>query len=250
MDKIIKITTGLFIVIFVLFVSVMSYNTFIKHSFESSLESTYDYKCIISTDTTLTNVTLFIPLPVNNGGDSPIVEHFSMKDVKGVPSEWKTTLLGSNKRTMVKIQASIIKPVNNSINSKSYQFEFSINEKAGHIIDTQNPQDNDIVFRPLRDLKVIDCSNTSLGGICYNFQSSIYADYSTTPNATVSIDSYIVGKNEWEIFNPASNEYRTSISMLNFGENHGWIVTNGSLETNIGSKLPFLFFTSIGSEAS
>jgi len=250
MDKIIKITVGLFIVIFVLFVSVISYNTFIKYSFESSLESTYNYKCIISTYTALTNVTLFIPIPVNNAGYSPIVEHFSMKDVKGIPGEWKTTLLGSNKGTMVKIQASIIKPVNNSINSNEYRFEFSINEKAGHVIDTQKPQDNDIVFRPLRDLKVINCPSTSLGGICYNFQSSIYADYSTTPNARISIDSDIVGKNEWAIFNPASNEYRTSISMLSFGENHGWVVTNGSLETNIGSKFPFLFFTSIGPEAS
>jgi YbbR domain-containing protein len=63
MDKIIKNAAVLVIIIFVLFVSIASYNAFVEKAYRESLKSSYSYSCTISTDSVLTNVTLFIPVP-------------------------------------------------------------------------------------------------------------------------------------------------------------------------------------------
>lgn len=235
MDKVIKVTAGVFIVIFVLFGSIVSYNAFIENAYRGSLVSTYSYTCTISTDAVLRNVTLFIPLPADKGGNSPVVERYSLGDIKGLPSDWKTTLIGSNKGTVVQIQTPVIAPAGNATTGKTSRYELTLEAKAAHLIDTQKPYENDAVFHPMQGLRMVDCPNASAGRNCYIYQSAIYADYKTSPGTMVSIDSEIVGKNEWKIFEPAFNEFRASISMQNFGENHGWVVTRGSMETGIGS---------------
>jgi len=235
MDKIIRITSGLLIVILVLFVSITAYTVFVETAYRGSLVSTYSYSCTISTDAVLRNVTLFIPIPADNRGNSPVVERYSVRDIQGLPSDWKTTLIGSNKGTVVQIQAPVIAPAGNATSSRVSGYELILEAKVARLIDTRTPLVSDAVFRPMPDLKKVDCPDPSSGGSCYNYQSAIYADYSTSPNARVSIDSEIVGRNDWKIFKPAFNEYRASISMLNFGENHGWVVAKGFMRVGIGA---------------
>jgi hypothetical protein len=94
----------------------------------------------------------------------------------------------------------------------------------------------------MQNIKQADCPATQVGvtstSACYIYQSSIYADYSALPDARVTISSDITGKNTWKIFEPAENEYRASISVLMFGDHHGWIAAKGFLETGIGSYNP------------
>ena len=97
----------------------------------------------------------------------------------------------------------------------------------------------------MQDIRQIDCPATLVGATdksaCYNYQGSIYADYSAFPDARVTISSDITGKNTWKIVEPAKNEYRASISVLMFGDHHGWTAAKGFLETGIGSyNSPFL----------
>jgi hypothetical protein len=40
--------------------------------------------------------------------------------------------------------------------------------------------------------------------------------------------------NSWKVFEPQSNEYHSRISLLLFGENHGWTSAQGTLATGIG----------------
>jgi len=123
MDKIIRITSGLLIVILVLFVSITAYTVFVETAYRGSLVSTYSYSCIISTDAVLRNVTLFIPIPADNRGNSPVVERYSVRDIQGLPSDWKTTLIGSNKGTVVQIQAPVIAPAGNATSSRVSGYE-------------------------------------------------------------------------------------------------------------------------------
>ena len=60
MDKIIRISLGLFVVILVVLVSVVSYQVFVEKAYLTSLSSTYSYTCNITTDSTLSNVTIFL----------------------------------------------------------------------------------------------------------------------------------------------------------------------------------------------
>lgn len=239
MDKIIKIAAGLFTIIILLFVSIASYNAFIEKAYHESLKSSYSYTCTISTDSVLTNVTLFIPVPSDTAGNSPIIERFSVRGIEGIPPTWKTTLMGSNKGTYVEIKTPVISTVRNGTGKNENLIQLSLEIIAPRTISTGSPQDNSVLFRPAQELTKTECVDgidvrTEKGG-CYDFVTPVYADYGTSPDARVTIHSEIVGRNEWRIFDPAKNEYRSSIRVVMVGEQHGWTRANGFLKTGIGS---------------
>jgi hypothetical protein len=101
MDKIIKITLGLFIVILVAFTGIITYTTYTETAYKNSLAGTYTYTCTITTDAPLYNVTLFIPVPADLTGNSPMVSGFSSHMMNGVPAEWDTTLFDTGKSTLL-----------------------------------------------------------------------------------------------------------------------------------------------------
>jgi hypothetical protein len=245
MDIVIKYAGGLLIIIFVLFVSIAAYHAFVEKAYRESLTSTYSYTYTISTDSVLSNVTLFIPVPSRSTGNSLIIEQFSVRGIEGIPVEWETTLIGSNKGTYVEIKTPVIVPVQTGTIKNGSIIELSLHMTSPRLVDTQNPQDNDAVFHPMKDMRIVDCparvNDTTGKGACYSYVSTVYADYSASPNARVTISSDIIGKNTWKIFEPAENEYHAAISVLMFGDNHGWITAKGFLETGIGSyNAPFL----------
>ena len=239
MDKIIKIAAGLFIIIIVLFGSIASYNAFVEKAYRESLKSSYSYTCTISTDSVLTNVTLFIPVPSDTAGNSPIIERFSVRGIEGIPPTWKTTLIGSNKGTYVEIKTPVISTVRNGTGKNENLIQISLEIIAPRTISTGSPQDNSVLFRPAQELTKTECVDgtdfRTEKGVCYDFVTPVYADYGTLPDARVTIHSEIVGRNEWRIFDPAKNEYRSSISVVMVGEQHGWTRANGFLKTGIGS---------------
>ncbi len=58
---------------------------------------------------------------------------------------------------------------------------------------------------------------------CYRYLTSLYADYQASSDASVTISSSLTGKNSWKIFEPKSNEYTTTISLMMYGETP-WLV--------------------------
>ncbi|MGA7627729.1 MAG: hypothetical protein WCA60_04500, partial [Methanoregula sp.] len=97
MDKIIKIVLGLFIVLFVAFVAYTCYFGYIGSIYRSSLSGNYLYTCTIATNGVLTNVTLFLPVPADPKGNSPVVAQISSRDVTGVPDNMNLTLYDTGK---------------------------------------------------------------------------------------------------------------------------------------------------------
>ncbi len=90
-------------IIFIIFLSVVSFQMYVEHTYRASLNSTYSYTCTITTSSTLSNVTFFIPVPADTRGNSPVVERFSTGDVGGLPDDWTVTLFDTGKATMVRI---------------------------------------------------------------------------------------------------------------------------------------------------
>lgn len=237
MDRIIKITLGLFIVILVLFTGTFMYNSYIQNTYRSSLSSTYTYTCTISTDSPLYNVTLFIPIPTDKAGKSPIVSQFSAREVPGVPSTWKTSVLGSQKVTMLEITTDAIVPPAGTSAKNPYVISFGTELRTKEPIDTVNPVLNSAMFRPVQNAGTAACrAGSPPGASCYTYVTSVYADYTANPNAEVKFASTLAGRNSWKIFEPKSNEYRTEVSLLMFGDNHKWTMAQGFLETGIGAN--------------
>jgi len=86
MDRILTLTLGLLLVLLIATVSVFSYQAYVDRAYRESLAGTYSYTCTIATDSPLTNVTFFLPVPSDPSGNSPVVAGFSYGSISGIPA--------------------------------------------------------------------------------------------------------------------------------------------------------------------
>jgi hypothetical protein len=243
MDRIIKIALSIFIIVLVTFIALVGYSAYTGNAYRTSLASSYSYTCTIATDSPLSNVTLFIPVPGDMNDNSPIIAQFSAQEITGVPGAWTATLYDTGKSTLVKITIPSLIPPAGTSHDHPYAVTLSTNISSQKMIDTRNPVGNSPMFRPVTDLTPTDCRDTTSPSghpQCYAYLTSVYADYRSDPNAAVSITSTLRGTNTWDLLGPQENEYHTDIYLLMLGENHGWAPAKGYLEKGIGSDDPVL----------
>ena len=243
MDRIIKITLSVFVVVLVIFTGAVGYSVFKENAYRTSLTGTYTYNCTISTDSVLGNVTLFLPVPADMNGNSPIVALYSGKQITGVPDTWVTTLYDTGKATLVKVTIPSVIPPDGTTTAHPYVVTLSASTSSRTRIDTRNPVVNSSMFRPITDLTPAECRDTvppADNRQCATYLTSLYADYQASPNATVSITAALRGENNWNIFGPTENAYTTQIYIMMQGENHGWATVRGYLEKGIGYDDPSL----------
>jgi len=242
MDKIIRITLGLFIIILVAFTGIVSYNEYMESAYRNTITGTYTYSCTITTDAPLYNVTLFLPVPADKTGNSPMVSEFSKGVMKGVPAGWETNLFDTGKATMLKVMTPAILPPEGTTASRPYTITFSSMTASHSPIKTQDPIERSVMFRPVQALKENECPQGEAGGSsrCFTYTTSLYADYGTAADTTVTINAAVAAKNTWKIFEPRSNEYHTEIGISMRGENHGWAVPEGRLSSGIGTYDSFV----------
>jgi hypothetical protein len=234
MDNVVKICLGLFIIILAAFTGSAVYTEYSEIAYRNTLTGTYTYTCTITTDSSLYNVTLFLPVPADTRGNSPIVSEFSNKMMTGVPSGWDTTLFDTGKSTLVKIMTpEIIVPEGTSA-QHPYTIIITTETASRTPIDTRNPGEKSALFRPVQALGEKACPQAG-SSRCFTYTTSLYADYSTSADTTVTITSSVTGKNTWKIFEPRSNEYHADISTSMKGEHKGWAVPAGGLSSGIGS---------------
>jgi hypothetical protein len=239
MDKIIRLTLGLLLVILIAFVSVFSYQVFVEKAYRESLSGTYSYSCTITTNSPLSNVTIFIPVPADPSGNSPVVAGFSAHDIAGIPNDWEVTLYDTGKATMVKITTPLITPSSQTSPANPSAIRMAAELKSDTVIDTRDPVNNSALFRPVGEIGQIPCApdRSVIQGspLCYRYVTSLYADYRAAPDASVNISATLVRRNTWHIFGPGSNEYDTAVSLQMSGDHHGWSTMTGTLTDSIGS---------------
>lgn len=237
MDKIIKISLGIFIVILVAFTGIITYTGYTETAYRNTLTGTYTYTCNITTDSPLYNVTLFIPVPADPTGNSPMVSAFSNHTMNGVPAGWETTLYDTGKATMLKVTNPAIIPPAGTPAQHPYTITFSSETTSPTPIDTRNPVEKSAMFRPVQALNENTCPEVRADGSsrCFTYTTSVYADYRTAADTTVTITSAVSGNTTWTIFEPHFNGYHTEISVSMKGENHGWALLEGKLSSGIGT---------------
>jgi len=241
MDRIIKITLGLFCAILILTLAFAGYTTGVSGAYEATRTATSSYTLSISTDHSLTDATFFIPVPADISGNSPVVSAFSANKMPGVPASWQTTLFDTGKATLLKIHIPELIPPAGTGPDNPFTILIAAELPSETTIDTVSPLKNSPVFRTIRDLRDAPCEGHGTGNPeCFTFTTTLYADYTADPNTAVTITSAITGMNRWTVFEPKSNEYSSVISVLMHGENHGWETVKGTLMSRIGSyEYPF-----------
>jgi hypothetical protein len=231
MDKIIKLSLGLLLVILIAAVSVFSYQAYVEKAYRESLSGTWSYTCTITTDSPLSNVTLFLPVPADPSGNSPVVTGFSTRNIAGIPDDWEVTLYDTGKATMVKVTTPEIPSTGTN------PVRLLSDSDAAMAIDTLDPLNNSALFRPVGELVQVPCAAGSAvqgSPVCYRYVTQLYADYEAAPGASVTVSASLVGRNTWRIFEPGSNEYVTGVTLQMSGEQHGWSTMSGTLTRGIG----------------
>src|SRR5208337_4824652 len=118
---------------------------------------TYAYTCTITTDTVLSNVTLFLPVPADLKGNSPVVAQISSRDLSGVPGNWTLTLFDTGMATLLKVSAPTIgQPAING-SAQTTSITFAVNTSSHILIDTRSPVENAAVFRPVQGIHSVAC---------------------------------------------------------------------------------------------
>lgn len=237
MDNIMKITLGLFIALLVGFTGITGYTVYTETAYRNTLSGTYSYTCTITTDSPLFNVTLFIPVPMDTTGNSPMVSAYSSHTMKGVPADWETILFDTGKSTLLKVVTPAIVPPEGTSAQHPYTITFSSETTSRTPIDTRNPVEMSAMFRPVQELIEYTCQQGTADDTtrCFTYSTSVYADYSTAADTMVTITSAVTGKNSWKIFEPRSNEYHTAVRIRLKGENHGWAELEGELTSGTGT---------------
>jgi hypothetical protein len=238
MDRVMKITLALFFIILAAFIGMVAYNGYVDTAYRNTFFGNYSYTCTISTDAPLSNVTFFIPVPADREGNSPVVSAFSSHTVNGIPAEWQTALYDTGKSTMIKVEVPAIVPPEGTTASNPYTLVLSSEASSRNPIDTKNPVDKSAMFRPVQALTARECPqeiSTGAGAQCTSYTTSLYADYTTSPDTIMTIQASITGRNTWTIFEPRSNEYRTVVITVMKGSHKGWVAMDGILSSGAGT---------------
>lgn len=238
MDRIIRITLALFLVIVAGTVGYAVYSGYVTESYRSTLTSSYSYSLSITTDQALSNVTLFIPVPADREGNSPVVSALSSHTIRSMPESWQTILFDTGKATLVKIRIPAIIPPPGTTRDNPYTITVSADLPRDPVIDTRDPVARDAVYRPVQNFKAAECSGSGAGTgnpVCGTYETSLYALYTADPSASVTITTSISGQNRWTTFSPLSNEYRAVASATMKGAQKGWTTMKATVSGGIGS---------------
>lgn len=208
-----------------------------------------DYKLHVISTGPLTNVTLYIPLPVKNG--TPVAgtfvltkKYFSQENISidfvqsppGMNPNWTSPVQDATP-LFLEIRADRFYP--NKTTNIEYSFFYENRTSLDTPLafpDTVYPFDNQSVFLQKinfsRSFPIVTASkNPDLIVYKYvdvNQKVMLYANYSASPSTWVNIYSQVLVQNKWdEHLDTRENFYADSYSWIHTGDSHGWQVTKG-----------------------
>ncbi len=253
MNKLIKFGIGI-IIVSVIAAGLWSYHT--DKFYKESYRSEYNYRITLETDSALKNLTFYIPLPIFKE-ESQIGAEIIVGNVSK-PDDWNFSIVETEHGKMLKITAREFVPEYHSlpipiepgkeptelpkpnISSTFSQDtpvltskEISVVLQAGHDINTKNPIGNESLLAPEYNLTLSSYDVPYPEGrtppIVHKYESRIYADYTASPGAKISVYVMLEGTNSWWVYGWSFNKYTDQAETIITGEQHGWSVMTGKL---------------------
>ncbi|WP_148277649.1 hypothetical protein [Methanoregula formicica] len=221
-----------------------------EFSIEPRMFSTsFSYDLGITSTEPLSNVTLYLPLPVKNGKPmaGPVIltqqyfenENFSVELVQAPPGINLSGMypVADNQPWFLKIKAAQVFPDNHNAIFRVSVDNFTRTNSPLQFIETRYPLDNESVFLPKRDFQPLvpaPADSLSLHSLQYSpilisQEIPIYIEYTASPAARVKVSSSIRGGNFWkERYDESGyNSYSDYYSWTNWDESQGWQTAKG-----------------------
>jgi len=245
-----KLGIGLLAVIVLLSCAWM-YHT--HNLYEGTYRSEYRYEVTVRTDSVLHNVTLYVPLPVFEEKSKigcEIIEKNASK-----PEDWNCDLIETEHGTMLKIHAEGMIPDRYTPHVPLPEEEcgpdaipcpvqthmvkwVSVRVHADHEINTKNPAGNEPMLSPkynlTRSVYRMPHPEDRTPPACYEYESRIYANYTASPDAEVSIHAELTGANNWWVYGWSGNKYMDRVGVMLTGAQDGWCAASGNLVAGEG----------------
>ncbi len=253
MNKFIKFGIGITIV-FVIAAGLWTYHT--DKLYRESYKSEYAYRITLETNSTLKDLTFYIPLPIFKE-ESQIGAQIIDGNVSK-PEDWKFSVVETKHGKMLKITAREFVPEYRSLPvpiepgkeptalpepniSETFSQhtpvltskEISVALPAGHEINTKNPIGNESLLAPEYNLTLSSYDVPYPEGrtppIVHKYESRIYANYTSSPTAKISVYVMLEGTNSWWVYGWSFNKYTDQAETTITGQQHGWSIMTGKL---------------------
>ncbi len=228
--------------------------TYHTHSaYEDTYRSEYRYEVTVRMDSTLHNVTLYVPLPVAEDG-SEIGEEIVAKNAS-IHTGWDCDIVETEHGQMLKIH---IEEMISDLHAPpvplpedacgpdalSCPAQTSASERVSAVvqadreINTKTPAGNEPTLSPkynlTRSVYMMPHPKDRTPPTRYEYESRIYADYTASPDAEVSIHVELTGENTWWVYGWSGNKYRDHVGMTLTGAQDGWCAASGNLVAGEG----------------
>ena len=235
--------------------------------YESSYESHYDYRVSFAANQSLSELTVYVPLPVEDGevrvvGANVTTSSWDETTPDDAPPV-NASVVETDRGPMLAIAATEY-----PVEPKYYRFveedgigrpeevseeeydprdpemvaydersvEVSVSVRSQRAIDTVDPTGTEPLLAPETDRREVPCEDAHFENQrCHDFASEVFLSYDAPAETRSSVWVEFAGRNEWWVFGWSGNEYRELISAEFFGPQDGWQPVAGELETGWGN---------------
>ncbi|MFA1612437.1 hypothetical protein [Halobellus rubicundus] len=276
MDRRLRIGATLVLVFALLVVGAAAgVSAFFEAQKDRNTTATYHYSAEVSTNGTLADATLYLPLPVDPDG-TPTVESVRISNYEGPEPNWTARVAETDRGPMLAIEAdeivgeeryylvtengSLARPgtvtpaeipenmTGLSLRPALTRYEILAEvtvEPFGNgiengLIETRYPRGNASLLSATYGYAPGACDPVWDGPAetCTAFRADLYADYETAPTTVVRVGPVeLWGANEWGWFFANSfNEYTQRVEQVEFeGSHEGWTSAGGELHAGRGN---------------
>lgn len=233
-------------------------------SFLDSYGSEYDYTVRVSADEPISNVTIFVPLPVH-AGESDIG---TVVEARGYlkPESWSYTVVQTERGPMLQIQADEIPAeptyhravVENDRLVRWEQIpadEYSQNDSetlrvehdavevnadltVNRSVDTRSPQNTEPLLSPRSNTRPVPCEwpHEDDETRCYSYDTALFVAYDGPESTSLTVTTELSGTNSWWVGGWNYNEYTDRVYVYDLpADQQGWVVVKGELQTGAGN---------------
>jgi hypothetical protein len=192
-------------------------------------ESTYGYGVSVDTNATLSNVTLYLPLPVAASGESPVAT--AVQDgTADAPEYWRYSVIETDHGRMVRIEVDELAAERQSDGRHYSVHQFGATVPADGVVDTSDPYSTEPVIGPTEGRRERPCPNVAgpdPGQTCFDYTSRVYVAYDAPPEADVGLRLVHNGVNSYEAPRRGTDMYYERLSVGLRGPQDGWLDVDG-----------------------
>ncbi|WP_396612173.1 hypothetical protein ACH9L7_02480 [Haloferax sp. S1W] len=237
---------------------------FSRQSFLDSYGSDYRYEVRVSADEPISNVTVFVPLPITEG-ESPVEDVIETREYL-IPETWTYDVVETEYGPMLRMQAdelpgeptyhrSVIEndrlvrwervsadeyDRNDSdvVRVKHDTMSLTADRTVNRSIDTRDPGGAEPLFEPRSNVTGVPCEwpHEDDETRCYRYDTRIFVAYDGPETTQLSVTVELVGTNSWWVGGWNYNEYTDRVSVYDLpADQRGWVVVEGHLQTGVGN---------------